>query len=622
MAVEGALTSSLRERVLARWSAREGGAQDRDAQRLALLERCVGSADGTCDLEPAPCHDVASAHELAGTTAALVHLGAVLRDLTLCDSAAGVRLQALSSTVDRAIDAHVAALEQGVERAFAIPELAVREEAGAPDEVDYVWDVATDAISWVDRRRSRSVPIAKQLGTTRASFHSHIHTDDRDRVARTLRESMARADELFWSEYRLQRPDGTWADVLERAVLVRSGGRVVHALGHLRERTMVRRLLRELEEAHERLEAANSAAQIGTIRIDRERLVTVRDAMLNRILGLPAEPSVHAYGETLTWVHPGDRDRLGAEIDRAMIDGSVVPLDCRVLRKDGTTRWVRGRARGLRTEDGTLRWLTGAVLDVTDEHEHAVERQRLLEDARRSRAEAEAMSRAKEEFLALVSHELRGPVNAMLGWLSLIRSGQLDAAQLDRALATLDRNAHAQSRLIEDLLDMSRVLAGKLRLELDVIDVASLASEAIASWEPAALAKSITLSNDGCASERALVLGDAGRLQQVLSNLLGNAIKFTPRGGCVSMKVSCTSERVRIAVRDTGPGIPESERERIFESFRQSGSQGARRESGLGLGLALVKTLVELHGGTVRVETPDDGRGSVLVVELPRRDQP
>ncbi|AKF08292.1 sensor histidine kinase [Sandaracinus amylolyticus] len=608
--------------MLARWSARDGGAPDRDAERLALLERCMGSLDGSCDLEPAPCHDVASAHQLAGTTAALVHLGAVLRDLTLCDSDAAVRLRALSSTVDRALDAHIAALEVGVERAFAIPDLAVRDDVGAPDEVDYVWDVATDSMSWIDRRRVRTVPAAQHFGHTRAVFHTHIHADDRDRVARTLRESIARDDELFWSEYRLQRVDGTWGDVLDRAVLVRSGGRVVHALGHLRERTMVRRLVRELEDAKERLEAANAAAQIGTFRVDRERLVTVRDATLNRILGRPAEPSVHAYGETLAWVHPGDRERLGAELDRAMMDGSVAPIECRVFRPDGTTRWVRGRARGLRTEDGTLRWLTGAVLDVTDEHEHAVERQRLLDEARRSRAEAEAMGRAKQEFLALVSHELRGPLNAMLGWLSLIRSGKLDPAQVDRALATLDRNAHAQSRLIEDLLDMSRVLAGKMRLELDVIDVAALASDAVASWEPAALAKSIALSSAGCRGERALVLGDAARLQQVLSNLVGNAIKFTPRGGRVAITVTCSPDRVRITVRDTGPGIPESERPRIFESFRQAGSDGGRREAGLGLGLALVKTLVELHGGDVHVETPADGVGASLVVELPRRDQP
>lgn len=616
MAIAVQVSSALRARMLARWAAREHATPERDAARAALLDRCLAPHDG-CG-EPQPCRDVAAAHELAATAEELVGLSGTLRDLAIRErGTTAAELRALGERVDHAIAAHVEALEIGVEHACARLELVVPEGGAAADEMDYVWDLASDAMSWEDRRFSRSVPIAEDLGATRAAFQARIHSDDRDRVARIVREATERGDDMFWTEYRLRRPDGSWADVLERAVLVRSGERVVRAIGHLRERTMVRRLIRELEETRERLEAANAAADIGTFRVDRESRVTVRDGTLNRILGFPAVTTSHPYGETTSWVHPGDRERVRAEFDRAMAEGSVVPIDCRVVREDGTTRWIRGRGRGLRAEDGTVRWLTGAVVDVTAEHERAVERQLLLEEARRSRAEAEAASRAKEEFLALVSHELRGPLNAILGWVTLLRTDLADPAQRERALATVERNARAQSRLVEDLLDMSRVLSGKLRVELRALDLGALAADALLSWEPAAMVKSIDLSLERRGGS-ATVLGDAGRLQQVLSNLLGNAIKFTPRGGRIVVRVERAGDVARLTVRDTGPGIPESQRDRVFEPFRQA-ADGSRRESGLGLGLALVKTIVELHGGTVDARAPSEGPGAVLVVDLPCR---
>ena len=296
-------------------------------------------------------------------------------------------------------------------------------------------------------------------------------------------------------------------------------------------------------------------------------------------------------------------------------EGGAFSIDCRVATDDGSTRWIRGRGRALQGEEGRPRWVTGAVIDVTRERALADERERLLDDARHARAQAEAANRAKEGFLALVSHELRGPVNAMLGWLALLGSDSLDGERRARALTIVERNARAQLRLIEDLLDMSRALAGKLALDIGVVDLQALANDVVQSWKPAAFAKSLDLEVAG-GPGATTVLGDAERLHQVLSNLVGNAIKFTRASGRIEVSVSHGDGVARLTVRDTGRGIPAEELGRVFERFHQLGGVGGTRAGGLGLGLALVKDIVELHGGTVRAESVE-GVGTTMIVELP-----
>jgi signal transduction histidine kinase len=247
----------------------------------------------------------------------------------------------------------------------------------------------------------------------------------------------------------------------------------------------------------------------------------------------------------------------------------------------------------------------------------------LCEGRRRARVsleaavrDAEAASRAKDEFLAMLSHELRTPLHAMLGWARLLRTGTLDEATKERALETLERNTRLQAQLIEDLLDVSRIITGTLRIDVHPVAPASAIAAALEAVRPAADAKAVRLEAhaDPAAGP---VSGDADRLQQVVWNLLSNAIKFTPRGGRVEVRLEAVDGQVRLQVADTGRGISAEFLPHLFERFRQAEGPAARSIGGLGLGLAIVRHLVEMHGGTVRADSAGEGRGATFTVELP-----
>jgi signal transduction histidine kinase/ActR/RegA family two-component response regulator len=233
-----------------------------------------------------------------------------------------------------------------------------------------------------------------------------------------------------------------------------------------------------------------------------------------------------------------------------------------------------------------------------------------------ARAEAETANRMKDEFLATVSHELRTPLNAIIGWLHMLRRGQLDDETKVRALETIERNAKSQAQLVEDLLDVSRMISGKLRLQMGVVDTASVVNAAIDAVQLAANSKGIELQVTLDPSARH-VLGDASRLQQIVWNLLSNAIKFTPSGGRVTVQLERAQSHMQIKVSDTGQGISEKFLPYVFERFCQADGGSTRRHGGLGLGLALVRHLVELHGGYVRAMSEGDGKGATFIIELP-----
>jgi CheY-like chemotaxis protein/nitrogen-specific signal transduction histidine kinase len=246
----------------------------------------------------------------------------------------------------------------------------------------------------------------------------------------------------------------------------------------------------------------------------------------------------------------------------------------------------------------------------------AEERKALLESERAARSEAERMSNLKDEFLATLSHELRTPLNAILGWAQVLRSTGKDREDFLKGLETIERNARVQTQMVEDLLDMSRITSGKVRLDVQAISPVSFIEAAIESVRPAADAKGIHIEQrlDARAGP---ISGDASRLQQVIWNLLSNAIKFTPRGGGVSVALERVNTCVEITVADTGSGIKPEFIPYLFERFRQGDASTTRLHGGLGLGLSIVKSLVELHGGTVRAESPGEGGGARLRVILP-----
>jgi signal transduction histidine kinase/CheY-like chemotaxis protein len=251
------------------------------------------------------------------------------------------------------------------------------------------------------------------------------------------------------------------------------------------------------------------------------------------------------------------------------------------------------------------------------ERKQAEERLRVaLIDEQRARCEAEHASGLKDEFLATVSHELRTPLNAIIGWSHMLSQGRLDEATVTRAIATIERNAKSQAQLVEDILDVSRVMTGKLRLNICAVDIAPVINAAIDCVQLAAESKGISLEVTLDPSARR-VSGDANRLQQVVWNLLSNAIKFTPPGGSIFVRLERAGAEALIRVRDTGEGIPQEFLPYLFDRFRQADGTSTRQHGGLGLGLAIVRQLVELHGGTVQAESAGEGSGATFTVKLP-----
>ena len=257
---------------------------------------------------------------------------------------------------------------------------------------------------------------------------------------------------------------------------------------------------------------------------------------------------------------------------------------------------------------------------VADRVALAIEQARLYDAEQRARTEAEEANRIKDEFLATVSHELRSPLNAILGWVKLLRDSKLNEADAARALETVERSARTQNRIIDDLLDVSRIISGKLRLDVRPIEPARIIVAAVEGLRPAAEAKAISLdiSLDGGAG---VILGDSDRVQQLVWNLVLNAIKFTPRGGHVDVKLECADPDVQITVTDTGAGIKPEFLPLVFDRFRQADGSSTRNQGGLGLGLAIVRHLVELHGGTVRVDSLGEAQGARFTVRLPLANQ-
>ncbi len=259
--------------------------------------------------------------------------------------------------------------------------------------------------------------------------------------------------------------------------------------------------------------------------------------------------------------------------------------------------------------------------EIAERRRAESDREALLTREQILRAEAEELSRLKDEFLATMSHELRTPLNAIFGWITLLRTRRLDSPTEERALETIERNARAQKRLIEDLLDVSRVVTGKVTLELAVVDPRRIVEASIETMLPAAQAKGIELVPR--LDDKAGVLrGDSARLQQIVCNLLSNAIKFTPVGGRVEVRLSRRDTEAEITVRDSGQGIKGEFLPYVFDRFRQEDGSISRRHGGLGLGLAIVRHLVELHGGTVSAASDGEGQGATFTVRIPTRHDP
>ena len=350
---------------------------------------------------------------------------------------------------------------------------------------------------------------------------------------------------------------------------------------------------------------------IGVVICRMDRVIEANDSFL-RLIGYTqadlADPGI--FWPAITAPESLERSRsANIELRRR---GNIAPFEKEYIRKDGTRVWAMvGAAAIAETDD---RWMA-FIMDISDRKHAAVEREAAYQREHAARTQAEEATRLKDEFLANLSHELRTPMNAIIGWTHLLKSGRLDDAQRQRAMESIDRGARSQAKLIEDLLDVSRIVSGKLSLTLTPVDLRAVLSAALDSQRPAAQAKNIRL--DMVSAADCAVMGDVGRLQQVFLNILSNALKFTPAGGQVSVTLESTPDSARVTIADSGEGIAPEFLPYVFDRFRQADGTSTRNHMGLGLGLAIVKHVAEVHGGNVVAKSEGQGKGAAFIVTLP-----
>ena len=389
--------------------------------------------------------------------------------------------------------------------------------------------------------------------------------------------------------------------------------------------TVVRTLLRlrqteaGLAASEERLRLATESAGIATWEVDMRSGTALWDAQMERVLGMP--PGSGHNATIQQWkdrIHPDDYPATLRAFEHAHRTQSQFRHEYRIVRAiDGQERWVRSTGLTHADETGARRRFVGVMLDITEEKRADAERNDLLRRESRARLAAEDAARLKDQFLATLSHELRTPMSSVLGWLHLVRSGGLPPEKHAQALETIERNARLQNQLINDLLDVSRIITGQLRIECERIMPSGILTAAIDTVRPQAAARQI-LVRLSVQDEGAIVWGDPSRMQQVFTNLLVNAIKFSPAGSYIDVALRCTRDRVEVTVTDRGEGIAPDMLPLIFDRFRQADGSITRKHGGMGLGLAIARHILDLHGGSVVAESAGIGHGARFTVVLPR----
>ncbi|QHG18643.1 response regulator [Nostoc sp. ATCC 53789] len=377
----------------------------------------------------------------------------------------------------------------------------------------------------------------------------------------------------------------------------------------------------ELRQSEERLRSLSTCSPVGIFEIDTEGGCRYTNPRYQIICGLKAVESLEK--SWLESVHPEDRERAVASWSAYIYEGRDYSEEFRFQTAQGIIRWVQVRSSPMLSGQGELLGYVGTLEDITERKQAEEVRAQVIRE-QTARQEAEAANRMKDEFLAVLSHELRTPLTSMLGWSKILRSKKLDDKATSRALEAIERNAISQMQLIEDILDVSRIIRGQLRLNVSAVNLISVMEAALEAVRPLAEPKEIQL-NTVLDTSVGSVYGDPARLQQIVWNLLTNAIKFTPKGGRVEVNLSIvcgeeqqiTQKYAQIQVIDTGIGISSEFLPKVFERFRQADSTTTRSHNGLGLGLAIVRHLVELHKGTIFAQSPGSGQGATFTVRLP-----
>ncbi|MBD2196139.1 MULTISPECIES: PAS domain-containing protein [Calothrix] len=504
---------------------------------------------------------------------------------------------------------------------LALQEVHIQLEAALAAGLIYTWRWHIPDNRVITDRSSAHLfgvdPESAAAGLPIEQFINAIHPEDLPLVSAAIKRAIAYRED-YVVEYRIIN-----AEQQERWVIARgrveydANGKAIAFPGVLADITDRKQSEAALRQSEDRLRMAIESAQLGTWDLNISTNQLIWDVGCKAMFGLPpeAETSLEVF---FAGLHPDDRDRLEQIVQAAFnpATGGQYDVEYRTIGiNDGIERWIRAKGQTYFDAAGHPLRFIGTVLDITEQKCAEAQREKLLQQEQAAREAAERANRIKDEFLAVLSHELRSPLNPILGWTKLLQSRKLDESKTVEALATIERNVKLQTQLIDDLLDVAKILRGKLSLNLTSVNLSFIITAAIDTVKTAAIAKSITihpvLPNIG------QVPGDAARLQQIIWNLLSNAIKFTPNGGRVDIKLQKVSDRAEIIVKDTGKGISPDFLPHLFESFRQEDASITRKYGGLGLGLAIVRQLVEAHGGAIAADSPGIGLGATFTVQLP-----
>jgi PAS domain S-box-containing protein len=434
------------------------------------------------------------------------------------------------------------------------------------------------------------------------AFRDEIHPDDRERVLRAIGEAIDHRRN-HQVEYRIIRKDGSmrWVELRGRLFLDADGepDRIVGVCADITER----------KQAEDRFRLAVQGAPAAMIMADPRGAIVLANALAEQLLGYaPNEMIGMAVEQLVPERFRGDHLEYRAKyLTSARQRPMGAGRDLYAVRKDGSEVPVEIGLSPIHTLDGIF--VISTVTDIT-------ERKRAVEMESQARRAAEEANRAKDEFLAMLSHELRNPLNAILGWTGILKRGEMPLESASHAIEVIERNARVEAQLVESLLDLSRITAGKFKLDSERVDLSAVLQTVVDSQRPAADAKGITL-NLTAPSGSVVLVGDSGRLEQIFSNLLTNAIKFTSRGGQVQVQLTRTGSQTQVQIVDDGEGIHADFIPHIFDRFRQAESAKGRAHGGLGLGLAIVRELVHAHGGAIVAESQGKGKGSTFTVTLP-----
>jgi PAS domain S-box-containing protein len=483
------------------------------------------------------------------------------------------------------------------------------------------WAPATDETFWSERSweiyglAPFSQPVTFEL------WQGCLHPEDRERAAAVVREMMETLPDRHYDEFRVLHPDGQVRYVVSLGRTVRDAeGRATRIVGVHLDTTRQKQTEEELRYQLDLTRTITDNTQSCLLMMDAQGRCTFANPAAERITGYCAQELIgQVLHNVIHHTHPDGTPFPIEEcpLDRALpAQEAVVDYEDTFVHKDGHFYPVRCAARPI-YKGGQPSGTVIEVQDITEEKQAAAEREQLLLTERAAREAADAAVRTKEEFIAVVSHELRAPLNAMFGWARVLKGGKYDQATLEHAIDVIERSARMQQELIEDLLDTARIMNGKLRLDHQPVDLVQVIEAAADAVRPSAEAKDLHLQLEF--KSRDVVTGDADRMQQVVWNLLANAVKFTPRGGRIRVRLERRDPHMCITVSDTGKGICPALLPHIFDRFQQADSTSSRRHGGLGLGLALVHHLVQLHGGQVEAHSPGEGQGATFTVHLPLR---